>query len=76
MSKSVICLGERVSLLAPFLPRVVVISPALESFERFPHERRVSIHTFSEDRRGDFLAVEVTQSSHDVRCDRKLNASC
>src|ERR1700751_4483871 len=34
MSKSVICLGERVSLLAPLLPRVVMIRPAFESFER------------------------------------------
>src|SRR5258705_13696622 len=34
MSKSVICLGGRVSPLAPFLPRVVTISPAFESFER------------------------------------------
>src|SRR6266403_252913 len=34
MSRSVICLGERVSLLAPFLPRVVTIRPAFESFER------------------------------------------
>src|ERR1700687_4613157 len=34
MSKSVICFGERVSLLAPFLPRVVAIRPAFESFER------------------------------------------
>src|SRR5271154_6008227 len=34
MSKSVICLGERVSPLAPFLPRVVTIRPAFESFER------------------------------------------
>src|SRR5271155_1492847 len=34
MSKSVICLGEPVSVLAPFLPRVVTIRPAFESFER------------------------------------------
>src|SRR6266436_4613901 len=34
MTKSVICLGERVSPLAPFLPRVVTIRPAFESFER------------------------------------------
>jgi hypothetical protein len=33
MSKSVICSGERVRVLAPFLPRVVTIRPALESFE-------------------------------------------
>src|SRR5580700_3268284 len=33
MSKSVISLGERVRALAPFLPRVVMIRPALESFE-------------------------------------------
>src|SRR5271170_1892476 len=34
MSNSVICFGERVSPLAPFLPRVVTIKPAFESFER------------------------------------------
>jgi hypothetical protein len=34
MSKSDISLGERVSVLAPFLPRVVAIRPAFESFER------------------------------------------
>src|SRR5277367_6597810 len=34
MSKSVIRLGERGSLLAPFLPRVVTTRPAFESFER------------------------------------------
>src|SRR4029077_1766375 len=34
MSKRVIFLGERVSLLAPRLPRVVTIRPAFESFER------------------------------------------
>jgi hypothetical protein len=34
MSKSVMRLGERASLLAPFLPRVVTIRPAFESFER------------------------------------------
>jgi hypothetical protein len=33
MSKSVTCSGERVRVLAPFLPRVVTIRPALESFE-------------------------------------------
>src|SRR5271155_497511 len=34
MSKSVIFSGERVSSLAPFLPRVVTTRPAFESFER------------------------------------------
>src|ERR1700739_3637921 len=33
MSKSVICPGRRARVLAPFLPRVVRIRPALESFE-------------------------------------------
>jgi hypothetical protein len=33
MSKRVIFSGERVRVLAPFLPRVVTIRPALESFE-------------------------------------------
>src|ERR1700685_2038860 len=33
MSKSVIFSGERLRVLAPFLPRVVTIKPALESFE-------------------------------------------
>jgi hypothetical protein len=34
MSKRLVALGERVSLLAPFLTRVVMIRAALESFER------------------------------------------
>jgi hypothetical protein len=33
MSKRVIFSGESVRVLAPFLPRVVVTRPALESFE-------------------------------------------
>src|SRR4029077_11610495 len=47
MSKSVICLGGRVSLLAPFLPRVVTIRPAFESFERDFLTKVVSALTLS-----------------------------
>src|SRR5260370_37034014 len=42
--------------------------------EGFPHEGRVRIHTCSKSRRSNFLAVVVTQSCHEVRCYRKLNA--
>ena len=42
--------------------------------ERFPHEGGVCIHTFSEGRRGDFLAAIITKSRHNVRCNRELNA--
>src|SRR5260370_1832637 len=34
MARRVICLGERVRRLGTFLPRVVTIRPALDSFER------------------------------------------
>src|SRR5712691_4927370 len=42
--------------------------------ERFSNERRVGVHTLGHSRRRDFLAVEVTQGSHDVRGNRELDA--
>src|SRR5260370_12041313 len=42
--------------------------------ERLSNEGGVGVHTFGQGRRGDFLAMAVTQGSHDVRGDRKLDA--
>src|SRR2546427_12814007 len=42
--------------------------------ERLSNERGVGAHTLRQGRRGNFLAVEVTQGSHDVRGNRKLDA--
>src|SRR6266852_86519 len=42
--------------------------------ERLSNERGVGVHTVGQGRRGDFLALEVTQGSHDVRGNRKLDA--
>src|SRR6266403_547157 len=42
--------------------------------ERLSNERGVGVHTLCQGRRRDFLAVVVTQGSHDVRGDRKLDA--
>jgi len=42
--------------------------------ERFSNEGGIGVHTVGQCRRGDFLAVEVTQGSHDVRGNRKLDA--
>src|SRR5713226_6948947 len=38
--------------------------------ERLSNERGVGVHTVGQGRRGDFLALEVTQGSHDVRGNR------
>src|SRR5258708_21660818 len=42
--------------------------------ERLSNERGVRVHTPGQSPRGDFLAVVVTQSRHDVRGNRKLDA--
>src|SRR5260370_42387446 len=42
--------------------------------ERLSNERGVGVHTLGQSPRGDFLAVVVTQGSHDVRGNRKLDA--
>src|SRR5260221_573923 len=42
--------------------------------ERLSNEGGVGVHTVGQGRRGNFLAVEVTQGSHDVRGNRKLDA--
>src|SRR5260370_3527989 len=42
--------------------------------ERLSNEGGVGVHTVSQGRRGDFLAVEITQGSHDVRGNRNLDA--
>jgi len=42
--------------------------------ERLSNEGGVGVHTVGQCGRGDFLAVEVTEGSHDVRGDRKLDA--
>src|SRR5713101_10047944 len=42
--------------------------------ERLSNEGGIGVHTVGQCRRGDFLAVEVTQGSHDVRGNRKLDA--
>src|SRR5712664_412407 len=42
--------------------------------ERLSNERGIGVHTVGQSRRGDFLAVLVTQGSHDVRGNRKLDA--
>src|SRR5216683_343919 len=42
--------------------------------ERLSNESRICVHTVGQGRRGDFLALEVTQGSHDVRGNRKLDA--
>src|SRR6267143_3989522 len=42
--------------------------------ERLSNERGVGVHTLCQGRRRDFLAVVVTQGSHDVRGNRKLDA--
>src|ERR1700726_1459070 len=42
--------------------------------ERLSNEGGVGVHTVGQGRRGDFLAVEVTQGRHDVRGNRKLDA--
>src|SRR6266849_10982677 len=41
--------------------------------ERLSNERGVGVHTLGQGRRGDFLAVLVTQGSHEVRGNRKLD---
>jgi len=62
-------------MLAPLLPRFVTTKPAFESLgERLSNERGVGVHTLCQGRRRDFLAVVVTQGSHDVRGNRKLDA--
>ena len=62
-------------MLAPFLPRVVTIRPALESFERDFLTKVGSAFTLSARvAEGDFLAVKKTKSCHDVRCNRELDA--
>src|SRR6267154_1945974 len=43
--------------------------------ERPSNERGVGVHTLCQGRRRDFLAMVVTQGSHDVRGNRKLDAS-
>src|SRR6266481_4334474 len=43
--------------------------------ERLSNERGLGVHTLCQDRRRDFLAMVVTQGSHDVRGNRKLDAS-
>src|SRR5258706_14691019 len=42
--------------------------------ERFSNEGGVGVHTVGQGRRGKFLAMEETQSSHNVRGNRKLDA--
>src|SRR5882757_4845768 len=42
--------------------------------ERLSNERGVGVHTLGQSPRGDFLSVVVTQSRHDVRGNRKLDA--
>src|SRR5260370_10316954 len=42
--------------------------------ERLSNETGIGVHTVGKGGRGDFLAVEVTQGSHDVRGNRKLDA--
>src|SRR5712664_1352492 len=42
--------------------------------ERLSNEGGIGVHTVGQGRRGDFLAVVVTQGSHDVRGNRKLDA--
>src|ERR1700730_15128219 len=42
--------------------------------ERLSNERGVGVHTVGQGCRGDFVAVVVTQSSHDVRSNRELDA--
>src|SRR5882724_4003526 len=42
--------------------------------ERLSNERGVGVHTLGQSPRGDFLAVVVTQTRHDVRGNRKLDA--
>jgi len=42
--------------------------------ERLSNEGAVGVHTVGQGCRGDFLALEVTQGSHDVRGNRKLDA--
>ena len=42
--------------------------------ERFSNEGGVGVHTVGQGRRGKFLAMAETQSRHDVRGNRKLDA--
>src|SRR6266852_6385533 len=42
--------------------------------ERLSNEGGIGVHTVGQGRRGDFLAVVVTQGRHDVRGNRKLDA--
>jgi hypothetical protein len=43
--------------------------------ERLSNESGICVHAVCQGRRGDFRAGAVTQSSHDVRGNRELNAS-
>src|SRR5712664_492212 len=42
--------------------------------ERLSNKSGICVHAVGQGRRRDFLAVEITQGSHDVRGNRKLDA--